>query len=145
MRLSKVRAYISERILNQDPSFKEWKDGFNFENIPRNIFDKSYHMEYQVPSIERGNTYNTHTVLVTLKMFYKGYRDPQASLDTAMDLSNLIGISIQDIAAMAAFRATDNFSIQEIRLNSQIAEPLEDNDNAMIITTEIELDIIQFI
>lgn len=66
---------------------REWKDGFNFENIPSDIFDGAYHIEFGDFSGESQDQVDLMTLVrVTCRIFKKGYADPQAGIDEMIAL-----------------------------------------------------------
>jgi len=143
MKISKVRDYTIQQVLGVDSDFKEWTDGFNSENIPSTLFNKAFHIFYTIPSIVDGQSYITNSVSLTLKLFFKGYRDPAEAIDTAMDTASDIVAAMKSIHNVQLYRSTDDLPIQNVVPLSQIAEPLENNDNNVIITMEFDMNIIQ--
>jgi len=110
--------------------FREWSDGFNFENIPSSILDKAYHIE--VGTITSGpSDHQAHRFLMpmTLRVFFKGYRDPSFAIDDALTNANTI------LGGLLApgFRLQVN-DLKDIRPTSINALPLQlTNDNAVIL------------
>jgi len=139
MRLSKVRDYLKQQIRLEDTSAIEWPDAFNTENIPRNLGDKSFHIAYSAPSITRGQRSVDYNVVAICEFFFKGQRNTQTQLDDAMDKINRIGLNCSSTTAVSLYRDTDNFPIQNCNIISQVPTPLENNDNALIITIELEM------
>lgn len=126
-------------ILNAN-GFKEWKDGFNRDNIPKSTLDKSYFMSYSINTVENGITMEDN-INVTLETFFKGYRDPQTAIDNAMELMNTVRLEILDPETIASFVDVNLLGIDSV---SQTPTPLNtSNDNSIIITTEFNVRLIQ--
>jgi hypothetical protein len=92
MTFSTLRPYFEQRMLAVDAELKEWEDGFNIDNIPSSILDKSWHIQFNPFSY---NTGGAHTCLsfncpVTLNVFFKGYRNPKEAIDTALIFADAI-------------------------------------------------------
>jgi hypothetical protein len=74
-----------------DPDFKEWEDGFNVENIPSTILDKSWHFVFNPSNyIGSAHTCLNFTAPVMLRVFLKGYRNPKEAIDTALLFADAI-------------------------------------------------------
>jgi len=126
--LTQIRPYFRARL--NGLSLREWKDGFNFENIPSTLLDKSYHIE--MPSGARLDAFdmssNDITQDVVVRVFFKGFRNPTDAIDAAvlkyeqileevLESENRIGVQIKNIF-----------------FNSSQILPLSDsNDNAVIL------------
>lgn len=139
MSLTAVRSYFRTRM--DSLGHEEWTDGFNFDNIPETILDRSYHIESGPIA---GNSQNQTTLdansPVTLRLFLKGYRTPAEAIDSGISYgeaaicdiikpSNANGVTIKDV----------NFtSMQILPLNSS-------NDNSVVVemsfTVRIFLDV----
>ncbi len=120
--------------------FKEWKDGFNRDNIPKSVLNKSYFMSYEINTVENG-TQMEDNISITLEHFFKGYRNPQDAIDNAMELCNSIRLEILDPQTIASFSEVTILGIDSV---SQIPEPLNaSNDNSIIVTTSFSLRLIQ--
>lgn len=143
MIFSKVRTYINQSVLAVDPTFKEWDDAFNFENIPSSRFQNAFYLSYSVPSIDTNDSVRSHSVSADLKLFVKGFKKPQEALDNAMDTANLMANTICSITNVEAFRTTDNFPIQAVTVNSIEPTPLDSNDNNMEININFTLLILE--
>jgi hypothetical protein len=92
MTFSTIRTYFEERMTTVDSELKEWEDGFNIDNIPSSILDKSWHIQFNPFSYIAGGA---HTCLsfncpITLNVFFKGYRNPKEAIDTALIFADAI-------------------------------------------------------
>ena len=143
MKYSKIRKYIEQTISSYDPRLKAHDDAFNSDNIPANNIAKAYFVEYSVPSISEGTDGWFDTLpSATIKFYFKGFKRPADALDSGMDSVAEISQLLSSMSNIAAFRDSDNFPIQKCYPTSQIPEPLGNNDNSIIITLELELNII---
>lgn len=125
--ISTVRADFLALIKEIIPTAKEWKDAFNFENIPSTIFNNSVHISYSVDSVEKGQTTITDSINVVVRLFFSGNRNPQEALDSAMDTSHLVRLNCISISNKPeGYLSIDSVSI--------IPEALDTNDNKMIVT-----------
>lgn len=124
----------------KDNGFREWNDGFNRDNIPKSVLDKSYFMNYSISTVENG-TQMEDNINIIIEHFFKGYRNPQDAIDQAMELCNSIRLEILDPQTINLF---DDVTILGINSVSQTPEPLNaSNDNSIIVATEFNLRIIQ--
>ena len=130
MALTDVRPYFRARM--DALGHKEWTDGFNTENIPSNILDRSYHLSNGSIASE-ASSHIGHEFLypVTIKLFLKGYRDPKQGIDDAVGYgenilnevlksSNRLGTTIKDVIPQG---------MEILPLN-------ESNDNAIILQVD---------
>lgn len=83
MSLASVRPYFRARLNALD--YTEWTDGFNFQNIPQTILDKSYHIEVgTVAGTKVGQLVTEIEFPVVVRVFFQGYRDPASTIDAAL-------------------------------------------------------------
>lgn len=135
--LVSVRSYFRTNMDALD--YREWKDGFTFNNIPSTLLDGSYHIETVAAS--RRGAYDHQAqdieVPVVLRVFQKGYRYPADAIDdslTAMDaiLSRLLepsrrcGGSIKNVIF-------NDMKISPVALSNDNAAILEMSFNCLII------------
>ena len=145
MKISKVRTYLSNQVKTIDSDFYEWEDAFNIDNIPSNIKDKSYHIAYEIPTSADFDTHLEDAIDVTVSVFFKGYRTPAATLDTAMDLCNDIRIQAVKKESIEAFRSTDDNPIFGVISNSIVPTTIPSNDNQVVITLQFTIRMAQTI
>lgn len=100
MSLTKTRQYFRDRLI--ELKLKEWVDAFNFENIPSNILDKSFHIENgQITGIKRNHTDQELNFPVTIRIFLKGYKTPVNAIDKSIELTeNLIKNACNPVNAL---------------------------------------------
>jgi hypothetical protein len=125
--LSQIRPFFRTRLL--DLRYREWTDGFNFENIPSNILDKSFHIS--TPSGARRGAYDLQSQEieqdVVIRVFLKGYRNPASAIDDALVRYDQI---------LNTFLGPDRLgcAIKNIYLQTMQILPLApSNDNAVIL------------
>jgi hypothetical protein len=142
MKYSKIREYISQTITSYDSDFQEHNEAFNSENIAKSRFDKGFFIEYSIPSITTGpETAFTSNASATIQFSFKGFRCPRERLDDSMDIVGEISQLLASVKNVFAYRVTDDFPIQNVFPTSQVPEPLENNDNAILINLELDLSI----
>lgn len=112
---------------------KEWDDAFAVDNIPAQIRDNAYHLTYSIPNVIEQDQWNENEVATTIKIFKKAGRKTKQAFDNAMceaislrqliinpeTIANYIGVTILGISSV-----------------SIIPEPVNTNDNSVIITLE---------
>ncbi len=126
--ISDVRSYVSARILEIDSDFREWNDGFNKDNIPSSLLDKSFFVEYGLETPDQENTFITDTIAVTLTVFFKGFRNVKVALDSSMDLADDIRINVLSKAKLGA---SNYLNITNLSMESSPID--ESNDNSIAI------------
>jgi len=126
--ISDIRSFIKARILAEDADFKEWKDGFNRDNIPSTLFNKSFFISYSLPSnIKTDSSWTDDSVSASAELFFKGYINIQDALDSAMNTAD-------NIYRRASNSVNYTNEIKKVDGVSIIPEPLISNDNSIIIT-----------
>jgi len=127
MSISNVRSFYRTQL--ETLGFDEWTDGFNFENIPSTILDKSFHIDVE-PST--GGVINQHAqnvdMPVIIRVFRKGFRDPSNGIDLALlDVETII-------CAILAPSVRLSSDIKNVVLEGFSVNPLADsNDNAIMV------------
>lgn len=125
--LSSVRPYF--RTALNGLRYREWTDGFNFENIPSNVLNNSYHIS--TPSGGRRGGYDMQTQEieqdVTVRIFLKGYRSPALAIDNAMT-------RYDDLLAAVLGPTRLGCDIKNVYLGNMEILPLDaTNDNSVIL------------
>jgi len=143
MLISKVRKYIADSITSVDSDFRQHRDAFNDENIASTNINKSFHIAYSIPSIASDQATFNNSVTAEIKFFFKGQRDTIETFDNAMDTVSQISMKLASLTNIAAFRSTDMLPIQTCVPVSQVPEQLNNNDNSLIITLSLEMNIVQ--
>ncbi|MDH3324066.1 MAG: hypothetical protein OEL89_00345 [Candidatus Peregrinibacteria bacterium] len=92
--MNDIRGYFDTRIAEIDSKFKPWNDGFPSDNIPSTFINKSYFLLYNINSSEFLDQSMSDNYLVNLKLFFKGGRDVQTTIDESFDLANNIRVNI---------------------------------------------------
>ena len=109
--------------------FSEWKDGFNFENIPDQILNNSYHIEVGTVTGSSANQL-THqfSYPVLIRIFLKGYLDPASAIDASMEVVDNVYHEILDPAVRLG---TD---IKDVIPDSVSVRPQDvSNDNNIVL------------
>ena len=83
MSISAVRQYFQTAM--DELGYLEWKDGFNFEDVPENIVNKLYHI---TTGTVVGNSQNQTALDITypvlLQVYFHGYRYPVDAIDESL-------------------------------------------------------------
>ncbi len=130
MALSDVRSYYRSKL--DSLNYSEWTDGFNFENIPQSILDRSYHLEIGViTSGASSQTVFTFSYPITVRIFLKGFVDPSGAIDDAILQSETVLASVLDAQARYSenIKSIDPLSISILQL-------ADSNDNDLILEME---------
>lgn len=86
MSLKAARGYMRER--GEALGLREWKDGFNFDNIPANLVDRSFHIETgSAVGIKLNQADQELNFSQTVRIFVKGFRNPASGIDSAIALA----------------------------------------------------------
>jgi hypothetical protein len=125
--LLQSKTYFRERLTGL--AYKEWTDGFNIENIPSTLFNKAFHVEHTGTN---GSPHDNMCVMVEpsylVRVFLKGFKDPRAKIDQAMDFAEDI---IKD--CISSPQRLNPPQVWNVKFNQLDIRPLETNDNAIII------------
>ncbi len=140
--LSKVRTYVNNRVKAVSRDFQEHLDAFNDENIAGTRLDKAFHVAYSAPSITEVELTAEIDMSVTVQLFFRGGRDTIDTYDNAMDEAWKVLREISSRRNLNDFRATDGYPIQSASPLSVTPEPLENNDNSMVVSLEFNMTII---
>ena len=134
MAISDVRTYLKNRITDENSSFYEHDDGFNADNVPTGIKTRSFFIEYQQPSnLSTEGDLIHDQVTATVRLFFKGYRSVKDSIDSSMD-------TCHNIKRRASKISNYSSTIKRVTCNSVTIEPVESNDNNMIVTMEFDIE-----
>lgn len=130
MAFSEIKDYFRARIDAVDGNFKEWKDGFNFDNIPSNIYNKAYHLSYGgITGDVLGAEHQGVFVEFIVRFFFKGYRDVATNLDNGMDLCESVIKEVQEADSRLGL------SIKNVKFLSMSVDPsFASNDNLILVT-----------
>lgn len=132
-----VRPYFKTQL--ESRGYELWPDGFNFENIPSNIMDRSYHVDISPITGDRQNQSDQESTLdVSVRTFYKGYRDPQEAKDKAIEESEEIMKLCVKPSNRAATEGILNVVFNEVTIDALD----ESNDNAVVATASYSVRVI---
>jgi hypothetical protein len=135
MSMTECKAYF--RTQASAIGLKEWRDGFAFDNIPKTIFDKAYHLEAG-PAVGVKLNQNDQEInfQVIVRIFVKGFRDPASGIDTAIGLTE----DLLEQALDPATRLTQTTGIKQVTFESANFEPpIGDNDNLVIASVQFRV------
>ncbi len=131
--MKELRTYIKSRISSLGTGYKEHDDGFDRDNIPRSLLDKSYHVSIaSAENIEATGQINIDRVQATLQIFYKGFRNVRSTAEASYTKASTLRDKLTNPANFTSV-------IKGCRVNSINVNPLsEDNNNSFIIDMEVE-------
>jgi hypothetical protein len=127
MSLIDVRSYFRTRM--DSAGFTEWRDGFNFENLPSSILDRSYHIESgSIEATASNHQVHEFNCPVTLRLFLKGYLDPVQAIDDAYtDVESILSAILPPDERFGT-------AVLDVVPGSITIVPLADsNDNSLIV------------
>ena len=138
MALTSVRDYYRDRM--NSLNYNEWKDGFNFDNIPQTRYERAYHIETgSIAGNPADNRAFKYDYPMTVRVFLKGFRDPASAIDNAVAQAEVIQA---DILKESNRLGTE---IKTITPNSIDISPRdESNDNDIILTMTFTTTVICF-
>ena len=134
MTLGELRPFISTKIAALN--LKEWTDGFNTANIPANILDGAFHVEIG-SGISGSASQLVHEFRVpfTVRVFFKGFRNPADAKDKALTRANDVLTAL--LKPTVRLGGVDN--LKDIRPVSLTPVPLaSSNDNSLILELVFE-------
>ena len=139
MKISDIRTYLKTQINLVSSAFEEWTDGFNFENVPSNKQDYSYHITINIPSIADGDNWIEESHDITIQFGFKGGNNVQDALFSAMDIVDDVKLKIINRESLNTYVSLNDFEEPLVKVipNSQVAEPLPTNDDRFIITLSL--------
>lgn len=89
MSLTLVRPYFRTRL--NALGYEEWPDGFDYEQIPETVIDESYHLTVgPISLVNTTHTVNEFSYPILLRVYLKGFRDPAAAIDDAVERGEAI-------------------------------------------------------
>lgn len=95
MSLALVRPYFRTRL--DGLGYKEWTDGFDYQNVPETILDRSYHLTVGAMSLNTSShTVNDINYPILLRVYLKGFRDPASAIDDAVEQGEAIICDVTD-------------------------------------------------
>lgn len=133
MSLLKIKPYFKSKL--DLLGFREWESGFDFDNIPRNIIDKSYHILLPNGSGGSINQLDQEVVSrVILRIFLKGFRSDAQAIDNCLNAIETISKPI----LKASNRGGED--IKNVIFSTYDILPLSENNNSIAIL-EIGYDV----
>lgn len=138
MSLAFIREFVKARIDSIDSGYNEHNDAFNSDNIGELNLDKAYHIFYaNMNNIAVDQATSKDEVNVVVSIYTKTNRYPKEFLDEAFDFANtfrMYCINPKNIVG-------HNF-IKNVKFTSMEAQPLNGNDNAIVIKVNLRFMVI---
>lgn len=134
-----LRPYFEARMKAVNPDLRQWPDGFNTDNIPSQIVDKAWHVQFG-PSNYTGTA---HTCLhfvcpVRVWVAFKGYREPKKAVDTALKFADAI---VSEVCTPA--NRLNQATIKNVLPNLiDIRELAQGNDNVVVLELTFDCELI---
>jgi hypothetical protein len=134
---SEVRPYF--RTILDTRGYGEWKDGFATDNIPASALDRSFHIQLgPISGLKQNQSDQESEVAVTLRTYYKGYRDPLEAIDFAISETEAIVKECVKVVNRAETTGILNVIFQESNI-----DPIDaSNDNAVVVTSSYSVRVI---
>lgn len=127
-----VRSYIRTHMTAL--GYTEWTDGFNSQNIPKTVLDKSFFIQ---PATIAGSPISQADLemrhAVTIEVRVKGYRNPAGTIDVVLQR--------HDVILMRLLKASNRLgaNIKGIDFIGSRVEPLDaSNDNIVLLSIDLE-------
>lgn len=122
--------------------YREWPDAFATDNIPDTVLDKSFHVGIGPIAGTKQNHLDQETEMqVVLRTYFKGYRNPQEALDTAIAETETVvkeAIKVSDVGGRLS-----TAGILNVVFNEAAFDPIDaSNDNAVVVTSSYTVRII---
>ena len=133
MSVTLVRSYFRTHM--NALGWKEHRDGFNYENIPANIFDGVYHIEsgdVRSDGVSQGDI--ELATSISVRLFLKGHRDPAGGIDRGISDGEKI-IARMMSAANRLGAGIKNVLFQSMNVRAWHSS----NDNALVVTLDFEV------
>jgi hypothetical protein len=126
--IKSIRPFFAARL--EAIGFREWRDGFVFENIPETILDKSFHVYLETISgspIDQKD--QSLTGLVVIRVFFRGYRDVTEAIDESISSTEAI---VKEVCKVSN-RTSEG--LLNVVFDGVDYEPLTaQNDNSVLVT-----------
>lgn len=138
MSISLVKPYF--RLKLGELGYTEWRDAFPSDNIPANLLDKSYHLRFGTCTEDQTNPTDVEvTQEINLSCFFKGFREPELAVDTAVVEAEKI------IQKLCNLSAADDFGLKQVRFQSFSIEPFEDEIQDNVVRLDFVFESMVFI
>jgi hypothetical protein len=138
MSLGQVRTYLNTRIKEVLPTWNEWSDGFNSENIPASQFGRVFQINYGELSSEALNdSVIRDNWPVAVELFFKGSRHPKEAVDDALNRAHEIRKKV-----IHPKGAMSGINIKNVICSGINATPVHSsNDNAIKVTIDFRFNL----
>lgn len=134
MSLTAVRPYFTAQLTAL--GFTEWKDGFQDDNIPATLLDRSF---FQLITNVSGTQTNNDNIEVStqveVRCYFKGYNDPFAAYDEAILKSEEVIKSCVNISSQVGT------ALKGVYLSTMNLEPLEIDNNDNVVRSVLVFEV----
>ena len=144
MSFSGAKVYARGRM-TEDLGYEEWSDGFNFENIPRTMQNRAYHLELGEASDSKMNQDNlTGIVPLRVRLLLAGFKDPKTKIDDATIIAESVVDEFLDPINRLTQGASNGGKITNIFFRNKSVTPYgASNDNLMWAVLNFEFQFIR--
>ena len=138
MSVSVVKPYARARL--RALGYTEWKEGFNFENIPKTKLDSSFHLEL---GDARAVSHSQDNLEIEVPITVRIFRAPGKNSSDIVDRAITKGDEVRAGMLAAADRLTQS-GIKNVLFETMAIEPLANsNDNGVIVTQGFTVVIVE--
>lgn len=124
--LTLPRSYFRAQL--RELGYAEWTDGFADDNIPSTLLDRSYFLRIGTTSEDETHAQDVEvTQELELRIYFKGFRDPQGAIDESLLASEDV------IARLCNYTDYTEAGLKQIRFQSLDIEPLVDEQNDNVV------------
>lgn len=136
MSMSNCKVYFRQ-ILN-GLGYTEHQTGFDFLNLPNNMVNKSYHLNYGPVAGGPVNQADQQTdVSMVVRLFYDGYNDVDGVIDSSIDATETV---IKQCCSIEN-RLNNSLCIKNVTFEGFLIEPRAlSNDNQMVIEMDFTVN-----
>ncbi len=93
--ISNVRKLFADELKSIDSEYREHQDAFPTDNIGKNNYNKTFHINfYDLVGSTLSHVTTREQIKVKVKLFRKGFRDPQQAADDLFDFTNKYRLSM---------------------------------------------------
>lgn len=121
------------RGLLTELGYTEWLDGFNFENIPRTMQNRAYHLELgQATATGINQDNHAGSVPLTVRLLLGGFRNPKTKIDDATALVERVVDTFVNPSNRLTQGVRNDGKLVNVRFVDKSIEPYgPSNDNLM--------------
>lgn len=125
-----LRGYFRDAVQTVHPNWSEWRDAYNYENIPAASIDSKFHLEIGPLASEGRNDQSFGDFAeVTLRIHKKTGKDNVDAFDSLLDTAYNIRKECASLNRLAS-----SANIINVVMDNMVTEFIESNDNTLRFT-----------